>query len=356
MTGTQELLEIRGLAREFAQAELRPHLERWDAAGGADADVAGKIAELGFYGMLVPESAGGMGFDVATWLTALEQLAWGDAGVALAVTQSVIAADLLARFGGDDETLAALAAGSVIGCLAVASADAGAVDATQSDGAWKFTGTRRWVTNAPNAGLAVVLAGTGSEHALFALPRESGWTSGARAMTMGLRTVPVTDIVLDGAQAEAAARLSWSGTDVHDAIDPLGALSAAAIAVGIAQAALEHAVQYAGVREQFGRPIRTFEGIQHKLAEMATRTTAARALVERAAAAPDDVAAAAMAKLSAGVCAMYVTTEAVQIYGGYGYMRDYPVEKLMRDAKAMEMLHGTSELQRLRIAQSLYAD
>jgi alkylation response protein AidB-like acyl-CoA dehydrogenase len=126
--------------------------------------------------------------------------------------------------------------------------------------------------------------------------------------------------------------------------------------VGIAQAALDHAVRYASEREQFGRAIRNFEGIQFKLAGMATGTAPARALIEQAASRPDDEAASAMAKLAAGSCAMHVTTDAVQIFGGYGYMRDYPVEKLMRDAKAMEMLHGTSEMQRLHIAATLYAE
>ena len=363
MSVSPELLEIRTLARDFAAAELRPHTERWDAARALDDDVASKIAELGFFGMLVPEESGGMGFGLATYLGALEELAWGEPAVALLVAQSVIAADALVRYGSSEhgQTVAALAAGEQLGCIAFAE-DESSTDAhveakaEQGSAGWSFTGTKRWVTNGERARVAIVLADAGDEPALFALTRESGYTAGNAAATMGLRAVPVVDLELDGASAPPAARLSWSGADARSAIDPLGSLSAAAIAVGIAQAALDHAVAYANEREQFGRPIRSFEGIQIKLAEMATRTTAARCLTERASERADDSAAAAMAKLAAGSCAMYVTTEAVQIFGGYGYMRDYPVEKLMRDAKAMEMLHGTNEMQRLRIAASLYAD
>ncbi|HEX6308829.1 MAG TPA: acyl-CoA dehydrogenase family protein [Longimicrobiales bacterium] len=359
MTETQELLEIRSLARDFAAAELRPHVERWDAQRAIDEGVTAKLAELGFFGMLIPESSGGMGFELSTYLAALEELAWGEAGVALLVAQSVIAADVLVRFGAGARTdvLAALAAGEQLGCIALAEDDpANAARASASGDVWTFSGTKRWVTNAPQAHIAIVEARAGDAAALFALTRDDGLEIGRRADTMGLRSVPVVDLVLDGVKAPASARLGWRGADARAAVDPLGSLSAAAIAVGVAQAALDHAVQYANVREQFGRPIRSFEGIQYKLAEMATRTVAARALVARAAALPDAPAAAAMAKLAAGSCAMHVTTEAVQIFGGYGYMRDYPVEKLMRDAKAMEMLHGTSEQQRLRIAEALYAD
>lgn len=357
------MLEIRGLARDFAAAELRPNAEKWDAERGLDADVIAKIGELGFFGMLVPEDSGGMGFSLPTYLGALEELAWGEPAVALLVAQSVIAADVITRFGGSDrsELLGSLATGEITGCIAVSddesSADAGAdARATQNDAGWSFTGVKRWVTNGEQAELAIVRADVAGAPSLFALTRDAGYRIGSPAATMGLRAVPLVALDLDGVTAPAAARLGWNGPDPRAALDPLGCLSAAAIAVGIAQAALDHAVRYADEREQFGRSIRRFEGIQFKLAEMATRTAGARALVELSASRPDAEAAAAMAKLAAGSCAMYVTTDAVQIFGGYGYMRDYPVEKLMRDAKAMELLHGTSEMQRLRIAAALYAD
>jgi alkylation response protein AidB-like acyl-CoA dehydrogenase len=368
---TTELLEIRGLAREFASAELRPHTERWDAECAVDAGVFGSIAELGFFGMLVPESDGGMGFGAETYAAALEEIAWGEAGVALVLAQSVAAADLIARFGDADvreRLLGPLAAGERFACLAAADdgitvddgaagsgagtgATAGALRATRVGDGWRLDGRARWVTNGDRATVAVVLAPTPDGRALFVA--EDGFTAGARAATMGLRTAAVVDVEFGAAPA---VLLTTVAAELHAPAGALAPLSVAAISVGIAQAALDHAVRYAAEREQFGTAIRNFEGIQAKLAEMATRTVAARLLTERAAADTTDEAAVAMAKLAAGTCAMFVTTEAVQIFGGYGYMRDYPVEKLMRDAKAMELVHGTSEMQRLRIAASLYSD
>jgi alkylation response protein AidB-like acyl-CoA dehydrogenase len=357
VSAAQELLEIRSLARDFAAAELRPRVEHWDAARALDEGVVAKIAELGFFGMLVPESDGGMDFDLPTYLAALEEIAWGEPAVALLLAHSVIAADLLSRFGGPAHAglLAELAAGTKIGCIAFAG-DHTAARAVRSDSGWTLSGTRHWVTNGDAADVALVMVHDDAGPALFVVPRSGGYRVGRVADTMGLRTVPVVSIELDGVSVPDDARLGWRGAEPHAELHPIGTLSAAAIATAIAQAALEHAIRYAGEREQFGRPLRAFEGIQAKLAEMATRTAGARALVERAAANAEDRAAAAMAKLAAATCAMFVTTEAVQIFGGYGYMRDYPVEKLMRDAKAMEILHGTSEMQRLRIAASLYAE
>ncbi|CAN5614022.1 acyl-CoA dehydrogenase [soil metagenome] len=353
---TAELTEIRGLARDFAAAELRPHTERWDADCAVDDDVLSKLAELGFLGMLVPESAGGMGMDLPTFLAALEELAWGEAGVAFLVAQSVTAADTIARLGGDAarSRLEPLAAGAETACLALAEdgTDVSALGtrAERRGDGWVVTGTKAWVTNG-DADTAVVLADTEDGPALFTVGRD-GRTASERVATLGLRTAPILTVQFDEAPAERLGAVAGE----HSVGDPVGVLAAAAIAVGIAQAALDHAVAYAAEREQFGRPLRSFEGIQHKLAEMATKTAAARALVERAATRPDDGAAAAMAKLAAGTCAMFVTTEAVQIFGGSGSTRDYPIKKTMRDAKAMEIVHGTSDVQRLRIAASLYSD
>jgi alkylation response protein AidB-like acyl-CoA dehydrogenase len=357
----QELQEIRSLAREFAAAELRPHSERWDAERRLDPDLVGKLAELGFFGMLIPEADGGMGFDTAVYAAALEELAWGEPAVALLVAHSVLAADLIARHGNDEQRarwLGGMAAGEIIGCIAFAEDGHPPLDAlntrAERDGdGWRLRGRKRWVSNGAAADVVVVLASTPDGPALFAVPREHA-TPGAAAQTLGLRALPLVDLELD-ADLGADALLGTAAGDPREDDDALGRTSAAAIAVGIAQAALDHAVGYAAVREQFGRPIRSFDGIRDKLVDMALRTTAARALLERAAAAPHDAAAAAMAKLAAADCAMHVTTEAVQVYGGYGYMRDYPVEKLMRDAKATQIMHGSSDALRARIAEALYS-
>ncbi|CAN5794390.1 acyl-CoA dehydrogenase family protein [soil metagenome] len=360
---TQEMQEIRSLARQFAAAELRPHNERWDAERTLDDDVVAKVAELGFFGMLVQEADGGMGFDMAVYAAALEELAWGEPALALLVAHSTIAADLIARHGSAaqrQEWVGPLAAGEAIGCIAFAE-DEGTVEPASlktraerlGDDGWHVKGRKPWVTNGDRADHAIVLAAAEDGAALFVVPRATGFATVSRADTMGFRPVSLVDLEID-ARLEAKHRLGTAGDPAGDD-DIVGRISAAAIAIGIAQAALDHAVRYAGEREQFGQPIRNFDGMKHKLAVMATRTAAARALLEYAAVRPGDAVAAAMAKLEAAGCAMYVTTEAVQVFGGYGYMRDYPVEKLMRDAKATEIMHGSSETLRRRVAEALYA-
>lgn len=365
MTTAQEIQEIRGLARDFADSALRPHTERWDAERSLDDSVVAQLAELGFFGMLVADADGGMGFDLATYAAALEELARGEPAVALLVAHAAIAAEYITRVGTDlqrDRWLGPLAAGDVTACLAFFEDHPGddtaaspTMRAQQTGDGWDLRGRKRWVTNGDRADLAVVLAASDAGSVLFAVPRDAGFSAGPAARTMGLRAVSLVDLDFDAPALDGEHLLGEAGDARHDG-NALGRISAAAVAVGIAQAALEHAVRYAAEREQFGVPIRSFEGIRHKLAEMATRTVAARSMVERAARRQHDATAAAMAKLAAAESAMYVTTEAVQIFGGYGYMRDYPVEKLMRDAKAMQIIHGPSETQRLYIADSLYRE
>ena len=356
---TQEVLEIRSLAREFAAAELRPHAERWDAAAALDDDVPAKLAELGFFGMLVPDTEGGMGFDLTTCLAALEELAWGEPAAALLVAESMAAADLLTRCGNAalrEPWLGRIASGDALACLAVAPEDAGLARARQTDTGWTLSGRKTLVPGGDRAELVIALTTDADGYALFALPRSPGVLVGERAATLGLRPLRFVELVFDDVAVEPDARLLRVATVDAVPEHPVAELGVAAIAVGIAQAALEHAVAYAAQREQFGRPIRTFEGMQIRLAEMTVQLHAARAVLERAAAAPEDRLRVAVAKLTAGEAAMRVTNDAVQIFGGYGYMRDYPVEKLMRDAKAMAILHGPSEVQRRRIAAALYAD
>jgi alkylation response protein AidB-like acyl-CoA dehydrogenase len=212
------------------------------------------------------------------------------------------------------------------------------------------------VTNARLAGLAVVMARAGEKIAAFLVPTDTpGYEVTGRETTMGLRPIEVSTVELRELRLGADALLGDPARGLAYAFEGLdtGRLGIAAQATGIARAALEYAIGYADEREQFGTKIREFEAIQFKLAEMATRVEASRALVRWAATSPSTKAS-SMAKLFASETAMWVTTEAVQIYGGYGYMRDDPVEKLMRDAKATEIYEGTSEIQRLIIARELY--
>jgi alkylation response protein AidB-like acyl-CoA dehydrogenase len=279
---TTETLEIRQMARQFAQSDVRPHVEKWDHDGAIPPETLAQIAELGFFGMLMAEEQGGMAFDTATYAAAIEELAWGEAGLALLVAAANVA--------GSDEV--------------------------------------------PDGRLAMLADDTGG---MFLVPATQ--TSGARVSTLGFRTIEII-------RADRG-RDHLHGSDV-------ALIGVAAIAIGIAQAALEHARAYADEREQFSTKLREFEGLQYKLADMATRIAAARALLHAVCSGDESGSGAAMAKVFASETAMWVTTQAVQIFGGYGYMRDYPVEKLMRDAKATELLEGSNESLRVAIARNLY--
>jgi len=394
---TDEQLEIRALAREFARGELRPHAEAWDAARALPEEVFQGLADIGFLGLRAPEVHGGLDLDLPTALLAVEALSWGEASVGLSVaihagpvTRALLTAGTPAQQG---RWLPALADGSSVGAFALAEDDAGSdvaavsLRAEASDGGWTLSGRKRWVTNGERAGLLLVFARTappsGTEapatDGLTAFLVERG-TAGIRVVgrerTLGLCASETVTLDFDGVRLPEEARLGNAGEGWSVARDALvhGRLFVAAQALGIAQAAQEHAVRYAGEREQFGRSLHAFGGIQEKLAGMAIRIAQARALLLETAARVDAAgldlrgegvtdgalhlpvsleASAAMAKVTASEAAMWVTDEAVQIFGGYGYMRDYPVEKLMRDAKGTEIYEGTSEVLRWIIAREL---
>jgi alkylation response protein AidB-like acyl-CoA dehydrogenase len=372
---TEEQLEIRALARGFARGELRPHAPEWDAKRRLDPEVYLKLGELGFMGMRIPESHGGLGFDLATYLLVLEELAWGDASVALGVAiHSGPVTFLIQRYGTEQQRelyLPRLASGELLGAFALSESGAGS-DAQALTTAWHregphrvLTGRKKWVTNGGIGGLIVLFAREGDrgEISAFLLDRDlHGYQVGKREVTMGLAASETVELHLDRLQVDDGALLGVEGEGFGYAMEALevGRLGIAAQATGIARAAMEHARDYAKDRVQFGQPLSNFQAIQFKLAEMATRITGARALTLAAAEVlegatdPDAHSAgvmAAMAKLTASEAAVWTTDEAVQIFGGYGYMRDYPVERLFRDAKGTEIYEGTSEIMRLLIAR-----
>ena len=368
---TAEMQEIRQLARQFAEAELRPHVEKWDHDASLEPQALAQLAELGFFGMLIPEAYGGMEFDLPTYVSVIEELAWGEPSVALTVAATSFVANLVVRNGTDEQKrrwLEPIARGEVLACFAMSEDDAGSdaaaltTRATRDGERWVINGEKKWVTNGRMAQLALVLARTGnSENGVrgigaFLVPTNStGYNVGKRETTMGFRPLEILTVELEDLRVDGDAVLGDPAQGFLYASQTLdvGRLAISAIAVGIAQAALGHAIGYADIREQFGEKLRKFEGIQFKLAEMATRVEAARALLHHVAAEPTSKLS-SMVKLFASEGAMWVTTQAVQIFGGYGYMRDYPVEKLMRDAKATEILEGTNEIQRVLIARELY--
>jgi alkylation response protein AidB-like acyl-CoA dehydrogenase len=378
-----ERLEIQAMAREFAEAELRPRSGEWDARRELDDDVFGKLAEQGFLGMLIPEEHGGLGFDYATYVTVLEELAWGDGAVALAVSaHNGLVATMLARHGSDEQKtrwLPALASGETLGAFALSEAQAGSDLAAMStrarrEGAgWRIDGDKRWVTNGARAGLVVLFATTGERGvgAFLVTPEDEGFRAGAREQTLGLRASETVSLELREVRLDADRLVGDARAGLRYALEvvDVGRIGTAAQAVGIGRAAMEHAAAYALQREQFGQPIARFGAIQEKLARMVERLAASRALALEAAAAlavatdgaaraglEGATAKAALAKLCASEAATWVTDEAIQVFGGYGYMRHYPVEKLLRDAKGTEIYEGTNEIMRYVVARELLRD
>lgn len=386
---TAEQLEIQALAREFAASELRPRAAGWDERRDLDDDVFAQLAELGFLGMLVPEEHGGLDFDIETYLLVLEELASGDASVALTVAvHNGPVASLLRRHGSEEQKrrwLPALASGEALGAFALSEPDAGsdaaAVEtrAHEAEDGWRLEGEKRWVTNGARAGLVVVFArtgkaaGDGGVGAFLVTPEAEGYEVGRRERTLGLRASETVSVGLRGVAVGADRLVGDVGSGLHYALEALdlGRVGCAAQAVGIGRAALEHATAYALEREQFDTPIARFGAIQEKLARMAERLAAARALTAEAGAAVQAgrqgagtsrsglrgvTARAAIAKVAASEAATWVADEAIQVFGGYGYMRHYPVERLLRDAKGTEIFEGTSEIMRHVIARELLRD
>lgn len=368
---TAEQRQVQELAREFAEGELRPHAAAWDRAGRLPPELRRQLGELGFWGMALAEDADGLGLDPVSVVLVLEELARGEAGVALWVNiHAWVSAPLLAEALAErlrPEWLPAVGRGEALLAFALTEPEAGSdaralsTVAEPEDGGWRLRGRKAWVTQGAQADAAIVFARSSDGIDAFLVPTDTpGYRIGERERTLGHRTLEIVTVDLDDLRLPADHRLGAAGSGWTLAKRALvrGRLGAAAIATGIAQAALDHSLRYAAERTQFGRPIADFEGMQFKLADMAIRLEAARSLTRRAAAAlaaqdPSAPALASMAKTFASEAAMAITTEAIQVFGGYGYMRDYPVERLFRDAKATELYEGANDIQRVLIARAL---
>ena len=382
---TRDQRAIQELARDFADGEITPMAGQWDQRGAFDRDILDKLAGLGFLGMMVPERHGGLGLDLPTYLVAFEELARGDAALSLTIhIQNGPVPIILLDHGTDEQKsqwLPALASGEKIAGFALSEAGAGSDPASMTtrarrvDGGWEISGKKKWVTNGGLADVMLVFARTGVADAggratgAFLVDTDApGYRVGKREKTMGLRASETVEVELDGVQVAGDRLVGNPSHGLRYALEALdlGRLGIGAQAVGIARAALEHAIAYSRERRQFGRPIASFGAIRSKLSTMATRIAASRALVMEGARAWQAGAAghvgdvpvtarSAMAKLMASETAAWVTEEAVRIFGGYGFMREFPVEKLMRDAKVTEIYEGTSEILRLVIGRSLTA-
>jgi alkylation response protein AidB-like acyl-CoA dehydrogenase len=377
---TEQQREIQQLAREFAAAEITPHVERWEREEQFDLAIVAKLGELGFLGMMVPEEYEGLALDTTTYLVALEEIAAADASVA--VTMSVhnsLPTQMIVRYGTEEQKrrfLPPMARGETLGAFALSEAEAGSdaasltTQAVRDGNHWVLNGTKAWVTSGNHAGLIVAMARTDEPGArrgargigaFLITPDMDGFSVSKKEDKMGLRSSPTVQLTFADLRCPAANVLGDPSQGFVYSMQSLenGRLGIAAQAIGIARSALELSTRYAAERRQFGKPIKEYEAIQFKLADMATRVSASRALLHAAAAAKDRgqpvTQFCAMSKLLASESAMWVTTQAIQIFGGYGYMKDYPVERLFRDAKATEIYEGTSEIQRVVIARELYA-
>ncbi len=375
---TVEQNQIRDLARAFADAHIRPFAAAWDQAKAFDRAVLRKMGDLGFFGMLVPEAYDGLGLDTLTFLLALEEIAAGDASVAISMSvHNSLPTQMLLCHGSPEQQerwLKPMARGELLGGFALSEADAGSdaaglrAQATRTDGGWVLNGAKAWVTNGATADVVLAMARTDTPAdrrgargiGAFLVPTGApGYVAAKPEDKMGLRASNTCSVYFQEMALPADHLVGEASAGYLYALQALdgGRLGVAAQACGVARSALEHATAYARERRQFGRPIAEQQAIQFKLADMATQLSAARALLHEAARRKDAGEPlrswASRAKLFASEMAMRVTTEAVQIFGGYGYMREYPVERLMRDAKVTSIYEGTSEVQRIVIARDL---
>jgi alkylation response protein AidB-like acyl-CoA dehydrogenase len=371
---SHEQKEIQALTRDFVQAEIAPHAAEWDREHRFPRELFAQLAELGLMGVCIPEAYGGAGADFLSYVLVLEELSRGDAGVGVTVAVHTSAVTLpLLRFGTDEQRtrfVPPLARGEHLGAFALTEAEAGS-DAgalrtrAEPDGeGWRITGAKQWITNGRYAGTFLLFARTDPDAAgargvsAFILD-----AAGVRVTRdeekLGLNSSVTNDIVIEGAHVDRDRLLHEQNRGFRVAMQTLdgGRIGIAAQAVGIAQAAFEVARDYAKERHAFGRRIGEFQAIQHKLANMSMEIDAARLLVHRAAwlkqAERPHAEAGAKAKLFASEMARRQTAEAIQILGGYGYTKEFPVERYYRDAKITEIYEGTSEIQRLVIARSI---
>jgi alkylation response protein AidB-like acyl-CoA dehydrogenase len=372
---TEEQQLLKQTVREFAEAEIKPHSREWDEKQEFPREVFAKLAELGLMGATWPAEYGGSELKTLDWCLVLEELSRADAGVALSVAaHNSLCSGHIYLAGTDAQKkkhLTPLAKGEKIGCWGLtensAGSDAGGTKTTAvKDGAhWVLNGSKTFITNGGLADTAVVMAVTDRAKgkkgiSAFIVERGTpGFRSGKKEDKLGVRSSDTSELVFEDCRVPADNLLGQEG---HGFIDTLrildrGRIGIAAFAVGIAQAALEASMTYASSRRQFDHAIAEFQAIQFKIAEMATRTAASRLLTWRAAslrdAGRDHTVESSMAKLFATESSVEIAMEAVQIHGGYGYIKDYPVERYLRDAKLGTIGEGTSEVQKLVIAREL---
>ena len=377
MRYTDEQLMIRDTARDFAAEQLAPNAARWDAECMFPREAIAAMGSLGLLGMVVPEEYGGSATDNVAYAMALEEIAAGDGACStiMSVHNSVGCLPVL-RFGTEAQKarwLEPLATGKLLAAFCLtepqAGSDASALTAraTAHEGGYRLNGVKQFITSGSNADLAIVFAVTDPDAgkrgiSAFLVPTDNpGYKVASVEKKMGQRASDTCQILLEDCDLPADSLLGDEGEGYRIALGNLegGRIGIASQAVGMARAAYEHALAYASERQAFGEPIFNQQAVSFKLADMCTAIDAARLLVHRAAALRDDqqpcLKEASMAKLFASEMAEKVCSDAIQIHGGYGYLADFPVERIARDVRVCQIYEGTSDIQRLVISRSLLA-
>jgi hypothetical protein len=372
---TEEQQQIRQSVREFAEAEIAPHVMEWDETQHFPIELKPKLAELGFMGVIFPEEYGGAGMGYVEYATIIDELSRVDGSVGISIAaHNSLCSNHIYSFGTEEQKrkfLVPLASGEKLGAWGLTEPGAGSdasgtrTTAVQQNGGWIVNGSKNFITHAIHGDTCVAMAVTDRSKrskgisAFIFEKGMKGFEPSKKENKLGLRASETASVVFEDCFVPQENMLGEAGRGFVNAMEILdgGRISIAALAVGIAQGAYESAVRYSKERQQFGKPISEFQAIQFKLADMATQIDAARLLMYRAAWLKDNgrkvTRESSMAKLFASEISVKVCEEAIQIHGGYGYTKDYPPEKYWRDSKLCTIGEGTSEIQRMIIAREI---
>ncbi len=370
----EEQSDIRDMVRRFTEQEITPYAEVWDETNYFPREIYHKMAQLGLMGMATPEEYGGSALSRLSGALVYEELAKGEMATAVGLSVHNMVTGSIARFGNQEQRrcwVPRLASGELLGAFSLSEAGSGSDAASlqcraeRHNDVYVLNGTKMWVTNGGEAEIYLLMARTNGDKgaagiSCFVVEKGTpGFTFGKTERKMGLHSSPTRELIFENCEIPLTNCLGEEGQGFKIALSSLdgGRINIGAIGVGVAQAAFETALNYSCEREQFGQPISAFQGIQFMLADMAMKIEAARLLVYEAAYKLDEGQnsgmSASMAKCFATDVAMEVTTNAVQVLGGAGYVRDYPVERHMRDVKVAQIFEGTNQVQRVVIARAL---
>jgi alkylation response protein AidB-like acyl-CoA dehydrogenase len=375
---TPEQIQLRREVREFAAAEIAPHVMEWDENQIFPLEVVKKLGQLGYMGAIFPEEYGGAGLGYVEYSIIIEELSRVDGSVGIiAAAHTSLCSNHIFKAGSEEQKrkyLTKLTSGEWIGCWSLTEPEAGSdaagtrSTAVRDGDCWVLNGSKTFTTNAHYADVCVGMAMTNrsaAQHGISAFILEKntpGFSAGKKENKLGLRASATGEVIFSNCRLPQTQMLGKQGEGFVDSLRILdgGRVSIAALSIGMAQGAYDAALKYSKLRKQFGRPISEFQAIQHKLVDMATKIDASRLLTYRAAKMIDAgkrvTRESAMAKLFSSEAAVWIANEAVQIHGGYGFIKDYPVEKFYRDVKLCTIGEGTSEIQRLVIARQLLKD